>query len=105
MTDKTKKPTLTLPGLPGAEPIHPEHDPQLHAALASTIDALFNGENCPQDQKRVGFVLLTANFGDIAEGRVNYVSNGARDDMVSMLREFLARAEGRYVGDAPETKQ
>ena len=37
-----------------------------------------------------------AEFGDIAEGRVNYVSNGDKATMVAMLKEYLARLEGRY---------
>ncbi|WP_347558523.1 hypothetical protein [Robbsia sp. KACC 23696] len=44
----------------------------------------------------VGFVLLTANFGQIGGGRVNYISNGRREDMVAMMREYLARVDGNY---------
>jgi hypothetical protein len=47
---------------------------------------------------------LTAEFGKIEGGRVNYISNGNREDMLAMMREYLARAEGRYQ-DGPETKQ
>jgi hypothetical protein len=44
----------------------------------------------------VGFVLLTSNFGEIDGGRVNYVSNGRREDMIAMMREYLARVDGNY---------
>lgn len=62
-------------------------------ALANLIDGLFNGDDEP---KRVGFVLLMAEFGKIDGGRVNYISNGERADMIAMMKEWLARAEGRY---------
>ena len=52
----------------------------------------------------MGFVVLVAEFGRIEGGRVNYISNGERDDMVAMLREYLARLEGR-VAETPETPQ
>lgn len=45
---------------------------------------------------KIGFVLLTSEFGQIEGGRVNYISNGTRDDMLAMMREYLARVEGRY---------
>lgn len=61
-------------------------------ALAAKIDKGLNGSRKP---KRLGFVLLTAEFGKIEGGRVNYISNGERADMIAMLREYLARIEGR----------
>jgi len=66
-------------------------------ALASGIDTIFNGDRKGPD-KKIAFVLLSARFGDIKDGRVNYISNGERDDMIAMLKELLARFEG-----APET--
>jgi len=62
-------------------------------AIARGIDSSLNGEDRP---KRVGFVLLVAEFGKIDGGRVNYISNGERADMIAMMKEWLARAEGRY---------
>jgi hypothetical protein len=70
--------------------------------LAQALDKFFNGN---KKHKNVAFILLTAKFGDIEDGRVNYISNGERADMISMLKEFLARAEGRVVADTPKTKQ
>lgn len=72
--------------------------------LARVIDEWFNGKRKPNRQPKVGFILLTAEFGKIDGGRVNYISNGNREDMLAMMREYLARAEGRYQ-DGPETKQ
>ena len=45
-------------------------------------------------------VLLVAPFGAPPDARVNYVSNGKREDIVVFLREVLARFEGR-AHDAP----
>lgn len=80
----------------------PTHGPieskqrNLMNVLAHTIDELFNGTEEP---KRIAFVLLTANFGDYEGGRVNYISNGNREDCVSMMKELIARFEGRYSQD------
>jgi hypothetical protein len=63
--------------------------------LAAFMDAQFNGP--PGKPREVAFILLTARFGQIDNGRVNYISNGNRPDMLAMLREYLARAEGRYI--------
>lgn len=81
-----------------ADPI----DPVFHAAMngvAGGIDEVFNGKSLPgiPRQKTVGFVLLTFEFGKTEGGRVNYISNADRADMVVALKEFLARAEGRVV--------
>lgn len=76
---------------------------QYHAlmnGLAEGIDKILNGEVKPGADRKVGFVLLTAEFGKIEGGRVNYISNGERDDMVTMLKELLARFEGRVPGGA-----
>jgi hypothetical protein len=68
------------------------HD--LMNGLAHGIDDILNGDKEP---KKVGFVLIMAEFGEITDGRVNYISNGEREDMLAMVKEWLARAEGRYV--------
>lgn len=77
-----------------AEPIQPEMRQQMNA-IAHALDEVFNGPKQPGVSPRVGFLLLTAEFGRIDDGRVNYISNGRRADMVAMLREVLARFEGR----------
>ncbi len=64
--------------------------------IARAIDEALNGKRKPGRKPKVGFVLLTAEFGKIEGGRVNYISNGEREDMIAMLREYLARVEGRY---------
>lgn len=80
------------------DPIQPEFHAMMND-VARALDRFFNGDG----PRRVGFILLTAEFGKIDGGRVNYISNGNREDMIAMLREYLARAEGRYQ-EPPEGK-
>lgn len=75
------------------EPIEEKHVDTMNG-LARGIDEIFNGDARP---KKVAFCVLVANFGDIEGGRVNYISNAARSDMICMVKEWLARMEGRYV--------
>lgn len=42
-----------------------------------------------------GFALLIFGTGESA-GRMNYISNANRDDMLAALKELIARFEGRY---------
>jgi hypothetical protein len=72
-------------------PIQAEHRDKMNA-VAKALDEMFNDG----EQRRVAFVLLTANMGDYEGGRVNYISNGDRADIVSMMKETIARFEGRY---------
>jgi hypothetical protein len=65
--------------------------------IASALDDVFNPN---KDKKEISFLLLTARFGDIKDGRVNYISNADREDTISMMKEIIARFEGRY---APES--
>ena len=68
--------------------------------LAEFIDRAMNGDERP---RKFGFILLIAEFGKINDGRVNYISNGNRAEMITMLREYLARVEGRVI--SATTKQ
>lgn len=72
--------------------------------IARAIDEAFNGKRKENRKPTVGFILLVAEFDKIDGGRVSYISNGEREDMIAMMREYLARAEGRY-SDGSETKQ
>ncbi len=83
-------------------PIQPDaHGPMNR--LARQIDKGLNGKARGKD-RRWGFVLLVAEFNKIEGGRVNYISNGDRADMIAMLKEYLARVEGRVAPDVG-TKQ
>lgn len=90
-----------------ADPIQ-DHHRALMNALARGIDEALNGPlpapGLPHGRRPNCFVLLMAEAGKVEDGRVNYISNGHRDDMVAMLRELLARFEGR-VAETPETRQ
>ncbi len=86
-----------------ADPIPSEHRAAMNE-LAHLIDAYLNGPKTPGIPPTLGFVLLVAKFGEISDGRVNYISNGRRADMISMVREYLARLEGR-AHDAPGRAQ
>ena len=85
------------------KPIESKHH-QMMNALATVIDEALNGPELTglPRRKHLGFVLLVAEFGKIDGGRVNYISNGEREDMVAMLREYLARVEGRVVNTGTE---
>lgn len=62
---------------------------------AEALDRFFNGK-APRGERKIGFVLLTFPFGEVRDGRVNYVCNGDRQEVAIALRELLARWEGRY---------
>lgn len=73
----------------GSGPIEEEFRERMNA-IARTLDVIFNGHAHGPDRK-IGFVLLVFPYGD-AEGRCNYISNGAdRADMVKLLREQANR--------------
>ena len=68
--------------------------------IAGDLDVVFNGTDGP---KEIGFALFVFKFGETAGGKVNYVSNASRADMMVAVKEWLARHEGRYADT--ETKQ
>jgi hypothetical protein len=50
-------------------------------------------------------VLLVAPFDAPVGSRVNYVGNGKREDVAVMMKELLARWEGRHQETPPGVKQ
>ena len=67
---------------------------ELMNGAAKGLDDVFNGTDRGKDRK-VGFVLLVFPF-DSADGRCNYISNGAdRKDIVVMMKEQIKRFEGQ----------
>lgn len=72
-------------------PIEPHLVEQMNA-IASVLDRVFNGESGPRG---VGFVLLSFNFGEVEAGRINYISNAEREDVVLAMQEFIAQTLGR----------
>jgi hypothetical protein len=70
-------------------PIQDEYRDKMNQ-LAGMLDNYFNGEERP---KTIAFALLISPFGDRPDGHVNYISNAERQDMVKMLKDYVARAE------------
>jgi hypothetical protein len=60
--------------------------------LAGFLDEFFNGDLRGED-RQVGFCLMVFPF--TSEGRANYISNANRADVVTLLKEQLARFEGQ----------
>lgn len=77
--------------------------------LARVLDSAFNGGNPaaehkePQKaaklpgEKTMGFCLLLFPFSGKGDGRINYISNAERADMLTAMKEFIARNEGRII--------
>jgi hypothetical protein len=49
--------------------------------------------------KEYGFALLIFGLGE-SDGRMNYISNASREDMLAALKELIARFEGRYTDES-----
>ncbi|MGC4026226.1 MAG: hypothetical protein QM744_14420 [Mesorhizobium sp.] len=87
-----KQPSETL----GDGPIEDRYRDMMNG-LAAALDEMLNGHaNGPKPS--TGFVLMVFSFND-HEGRCNYISNAKREDVVSLMREQIARFE-----DQPEQK-
>lgn len=67
---------------------------ELMNGLARQLDYMFN-KGLSGDQRKTGFVLLVFPFGDAGSRRINYISNGERVDVVTVLKEIVARFEGQ----------
>jgi hypothetical protein len=77
----------------GDAPIEDKYHAQMQA-IAATLDEFLNGETKGAARK-VGFVLMVFEYGNI-DGRCNYISNGAdRADIVNLMKEMIARFEGQ----------
>lgn len=63
-------------------------------SLARELDYMFN-KGLKGEQRETGFVLLVFPFGDAGSGRINYISNGDRANVVTALKEIVARFEGQ----------
>lgn len=64
--------------------------------IARLLDRTFNGDR-QGDERKVGFALLTYRMGEdlTGTGRINYIGNGERSQMLIALKELVARWEGR----------
>jgi hypothetical protein len=75
----------------GDAPIDPKFRAMMNE-LAADLDTLLN-PNPKVTARTTGFVLLTFPFD--RKGRANYISNANRTDVVTLLKEQLARFEGQ----------
>jgi hypothetical protein len=75
--------------------IDPEFKEGMHV-IASALDELFNEDKKGKD-RTTGFVLLIFPFSELdkAEPRCNYISNADRENVVTLLKEMVARFEGQ----------
>ena len=73
------------------KPIQSEYFADMNE-MARLLDEYFN---TPGEPRKTGFALFVFPFGEKADGRMNYISNGERKNMIDVLKEFIARAEGR----------
>lgn len=64
-------------------------------SIITTLDDLVNGPG----PKKTGMTLLMYPFGEVPDGRMNYVSNSNRKDMICALKEMIAVLEGRALQD------
>lgn len=62
-------------------------------AMARGLDDFLN-EGAKGDARKFGFCLMIFPFAD-GPGRCNYMSNADRRDVVTLLKEQLARFEGQ----------
>jgi hypothetical protein len=76
----------------GDAPIEPRLIGDMNS-LARAVDEVLNGEAKGKDRD-YGFILMVFPFNG-HEGRANYISNANRADVVTMLKEQLARFEGQ----------
>lgn len=77
-------------------PIEPRNILKMNA-LAEGIDKILNGDAAGPGsgiERQWGFAFLVFPFGEKPDGRMNYISNGNREDMLVAMKEFIAKSEG-----------
>jgi hypothetical protein len=74
-------------------PIQAEQRKQMQA-LAKVLDDYFN----PTGKEGIVFAVLMTRTGDMKGGRVNYISNGVRSEMIEMTEEWLGRVKATDAG-------
>jgi len=74
-----------------AGPIEKRHYDTMNR-LAEVLDDALN-KYAP---KKYGFTLLVFEF-NTTDGRMNYISNANRPEMITAMKEFIANCEGRMI--------
>jgi hypothetical protein len=72
-------------------PIEPKYFDTMRD-MGRSIDRTIN----PDGVKRHGFALLMFDL-NVSDGRINYISNANREDMLATMKEFIANCEGRVI--------
>lgn len=98
MKIKSRKP---LPNAADHGPITDEYRAQMQA-MAETLDEFLNGKGCKREDRKIGFMVTMFPMGE--PGRFNYISNADKLDMRAMLKDIVARIEGRMMAET-ETRQ
>lgn len=68
---------------------------QAMQAMAKILDEILNGKGTPKSQKQYGFALLVYPFGQIDQAHINYIGTGERSDVLTALKELVARWDER----------
>ena len=78
-------------------PVDPKYREALNG-LANDLDNILNGGLKGED-RTVGFALLLFDFNAPVTGRVNYISNADRRDMIQGMKSWIEQAEAREKKD------
>jgi hypothetical protein len=70
--------------------------------LMNDIGHIIGGALKEKAGEGYGFALLMFGLAGDEKGRMNYISSANREDMLAAMKEFIARAEGRYEGDSKQ---
>lgn len=75
--------------------------------LAKALDDILNPGWDKGVNRKIGFALLTYHFGENIEGtgRINYIGNGSRPEVLVGLKELVARWEGRHPEEAGQNTE
>ena len=65
------------------------------SSLAAGLDDILNPDRATSGSK-FGFALMVYELNKPMDGGVNYVGNGAREDVLVAMKEVVARWEGNY---------
>lgn len=77
----------------GDAPVQADYHDKM-TAIMQALDEFLN-EGKKGDARQVGIILMMFPYGDV-DGRCNYMSNGAdRKDVVTLMKEMIARFEGQ----------
>lgn len=79
---------------------HPSKEGPIEAQYRVEMTAL--AHFLADELQPAGFALFV--FDMNAPGRMNYISNARREDMLVAMKEFIARNEG-YMPEEPDTPQ